>query len=86
MRPAHLIVYYFITLIADGRHNSRHYEHIVLISHQSLVSDNRMYKDDKQVLHYKTHRSATDDLLDRVCTYNVLLRHTRTPIFTVENL
>jgi len=86
MRPAHLIVHYFITLIADCRHNSRHYGHIVLISHQSLVSDNRMYKDDRQVLHYKTHRSAADHLLDRGCTYKVLLRHTRTPIFTVEKL
>jgi hypothetical protein len=63
MGPAHLILYYFITLMAECRHNSRHYVHTALISHQGLVSDKRMYNSIKQVLNYKTHCSATDDIL-----------------------
>jgi hypothetical protein len=63
MRPAHLLLYYFITLMAECRHNSRHYLHTVLISHQSVVSDKRKYNNTKQVLHQKTHRLATGDIL-----------------------
>ena len=85
-RPTHLILPYFITLMADCRHTSRHYRHAVLISHQSLFSDKRKYNGTKQVLHYKTHRSATNDIQDRDCTYNVILRRVRAPIVAVEKL